>query len=203
MATQQAPTRRAVRHERTRAALIDAAWDLAREGGLASVSQRALADRVGLAQPSLYTYFSSKNDLYDALFASGNAELVEYMESLELPSDPAAAVKFAAQRVVEFCVEDDVRYQLLFQRTLPGFVPSEAAYELATRFYELMRRILKRAGVRTQAQMDVFVALCAGLSEAQLANDPGGNRWTRQLDWVVDMFLTEVARQNKAAGRSR
>jgi AcrR family transcriptional regulator len=181
--------RRQARHDAMRAQLIAAAWDLAREYGLAGVSQRMLADKVGLAQPSLYSYFASKNDMYDAMFRDGNEQLVAYMDALDLPDDPREALLVACQHLMDFATADAVRYQLLFQRTLPGFVPSEESYAVAWRFYESHRLRLEAVGIRGQSMMDVFVALQAGLMEAQLANEPGGDRWTRHLTWVIDMFL--------------
>lgn len=185
--------RRQARHVAMRAQLVEAAWDLAREHGLAGVSQRMLADRVGLAQPSLYSYFASKNDMYDAMFCDGNEQLVRFMESLDLPADPREALLIACEKLVEWSTADAVRYQLLFQRTLPGFVPSEASYAMARRFYEGHRRRLEAAGVTGQPMMDVFVALQAGLMEAQLANEPGGDRWQRHVRWVIEMFLDRVS----------
>ena len=172
-----------------------AAWELARERGLAGISQREVAERLDLVQSSLYTYFTSKNDLYDAMFADANRVLLRRMEALELPADPQEALLLSCQALMTFMTEDPVRHQLLFQRTLPGFTPSEESYALAQRFYDWHRARLEAAGVRGQAYMDVFVALQAGLAAAQLANDPGGDRWARHLDWVIDMFLREVARQ--------
>jgi AcrR family transcriptional regulator len=165
-----------------RSRLVAAAWELAREHGLAGVSQRTLADKVGLAQPSLYSYFASKNDMYDAMFRDGNEQLVARMEALELP--------------------DPVRYQLLFQRTLPGFRPSEESYAVAMRFYEWHRARLTAVGIRGQAMMDVFVALQAGLHEAQLANDPGGTRWSRHLDWVITTFVDKALSERRKDGHA-
>jgi hypothetical protein len=31
-----------------------------------------------------------------------------------------------------------------------------------------------------------------GLADQQLANEPGGDRWTSQLDHAIDMFLAHV-----------
>jgi hypothetical protein len=115
------------------------------------------------------------------------------MEALELPADPVEALKAGTREVVHFFTEDPVRYQLLYQRTLPGFEPSPDAYALAQQFYEWHRRLARAAGIRTQAQMDVFVALVAGLTDVQLANEPDGNRWVKHLDWVLDMYLRETA----------
>ena len=61
---------RAVRRDVTRERILEAAWELARDQGLAAVSLREVAARVGMRAPSLYTYFPSKNAIYDAMYAS-------------------------------------------------------------------------------------------------------------------------------------
>jgi hypothetical protein len=38
----------------------------------------------------------------------------------------------------------------------------------------------------------VCTALSAGLVSQQLANDPGGTRWRRQLPRLIDMYVKEV-----------
>lgn len=195
------PRRR--RHDDKRASIVAAAWELAHEEGVAGLSLRALATRVGLRQPSLYAYFASKNDLYDAMFSHGNEQLLAWFDDLALPSDPAKALRTFSAELTAFFTDDAVRYQLMFERTLPGFEPSPASYRLAQRFYDRMRvDVLLPAGVRSSELLDVYVALMAGIAAAQLANEPGGQRWTRHVDWVVDMFLREVARQRRA-GRGR
>lgn len=61
--------RRAERHEATKAEIIDAAWEFCRARGLAGLSMRDLARRVGMQAPSLYSYFGSKDAIYDAMYA--------------------------------------------------------------------------------------------------------------------------------------
>src|SRR5262245_31752917 len=65
------PDRRAARREAAKAEILDAAWALVREHGLAALSLRDLAARVGMRAPSLYQYFPSKHAIYDAMFAQG------------------------------------------------------------------------------------------------------------------------------------
>ena len=48
---------------------------MVRADGLAALSLRALAHAVDMEPQSLYTYFVSKNALYDRMFADGNLEL--------------------------------------------------------------------------------------------------------------------------------
>ena len=47
-------------------------------------------------------------------------------------------------------------------------------------------------GITAQGDIDLYVALIGGLADAQLANDPGGDRWARLLDRAVDMFLHDL-----------
>ncbi len=74
------------------------------------------------------------------------------------------------------------------QRTIVGFTPSPEAYAPAVATLALTRALLARYGVTRQEDLDLYVALIAGLVDAQLANDPGGRRWLRLLDRAVDMF---------------
>ena len=52
---------------RQRAALLDAARDLLLEGGYPALSFAALAQRAGLARPTVYTYFRTKDEVVVAL----------------------------------------------------------------------------------------------------------------------------------------
>jgi AcrR family transcriptional regulator len=65
------------RREATKAEILDAAWDLVGEQGLAALSLRDLAARVGMRAPSLYQYFDSKHAIYDAMFGQGAREALE------------------------------------------------------------------------------------------------------------------------------
>ena len=40
--------------------------------------------------------------------------------------------------------------------------------------------------------MDMLTALVSGLAHQQVANDPGGRRWVRLADQVVDMLLAGI-----------
>ena len=49
------------RRSQRRGQILAAAWDIAAESGLAAVSLHEVARRVGIRQPSLYGYVSSKH----------------------------------------------------------------------------------------------------------------------------------------------
>src|SRR3954454_2898097 len=174
------------------ATIIDTAWKLARESGIAGVSLHALAREVGMRQPSLYEYFDSKHALYDAMFADGNRQLLERLEALVLPRDPRAALKEFMGVFVSFALEDPARCELLFERHVPGFVPSPESYAVAEEVLGRATKLINEAGVTRQGDIDCLVAMVAGLMEAQLSNDPGGNRWIRHLNRLVDLYVDDA-----------
>jgi AcrR family transcriptional regulator len=186
----------AQRREERVATIVAAAWDLARVQGIGGFSLHALAREIGIRQPSLYAYFESKHALYDAMFADGNRQLLERLDQLELPADPRAAVKAFVRVFIDFAVEDSARNELLFHRPIPGFEPSAASYELAEIVLGRAVELLRAAGLESQDDIDCFVAMVAGLVEAQISNDPGGDRWTRHLDRLTDLYLDQPTRRS-------
>lgn len=180
------------------ASIIATAWDLARAHGVAGVSLHALARQVGIRQPSLYSYFDSKNALYDAMFADGNRQLLERLDALRRPSDPRAAVRTFMRAFVNFALEDPARCALLFQRPIPGFQPSAESYAYAQEVLTRAIDLLHAAGLKSQGDVDCFIAMVGGLIDAQISNDPDGDRWTRHLDRLTDMYLDEVKRRRNS-----
>lgn len=194
--------RRAERREATRAEILDAAWDLAREQGLAGLSLREVAAKVGMRPPSLYWYFDAKHAIYDAMFAAGNRQLLARMAAEEWPEDPRALLRHMARLFVEFSAEDPVRSQLLFQRAVPDFEPSAESYALAVEVLDRGREGLAAAGVTDPDHFDLFTALVSGLASQQLANDPAGDRWLHLIDAAMDMYADYVLTE-RPAGRQR
>ena len=154
---------------------------------------------VGLRQPSLYAYFESKSALYDAMFAQGFQALIDERRALELDDDPVLALRQGARHFLDFCQEDGARYQLLFQRSIPGFVPSPTSLTLSVEALGFLQRWLADAGLQGAVALDVSRALLTGLAGEQIANDPGGDRWTRHLDDVIDVFVGVASRHPAAA----
>ena len=186
--------RLAERREATLREIVDAAWEVARAQGLAQVTLRDIAERVGMKAPSLYSHVNSKNAIYDAMFAQAWTECREVMMAMEArcPPDIRGALQLYAQTFFDFSVCDLTRFQLMNQRTIPGFEPSPEAYAPAVQVMDGLRDRMASLGITAQGDIDLYVALIGGLADAQLANDPGGDRWARLLDRAVDMFLHDL-----------
>ena len=198
--------RRAERHEATKDEILDAAWEQVRTDGLAALSLRDVAKAVGMRAPSLYTYFSSKHALYDAMYAQGAQQFVDEGR-VALPTlhelDHLEALKAVAHFFVGFCAADFARYQLLFQRTIPGFEPSPESFAISEANLEELAELLSATGVTDPGHLDLFTALITGLTDQQLSNDPGGDRWIRLIDDAVEMFyeFTTKAAARPSTGR--
>ena len=180
---------RASRRESAKAAIVAAAWAVVREAGLAGLSMRHLAGRAGITTPTLYAYFGAKNDIYDAMFGQAAEDFAAHMAAPYGTDDPREVLIEGVRRFAGFCVSDVVRYQLLFQRTIPGFEPSAKSYIPAVRALESSRQRLALNGVSDPRHLDMWTALTTGLVSQQIANDPGGDRWTRLIEESAAMFV--------------
>jgi AcrR family transcriptional regulator len=193
--------RRAERREATRAEILEAAWEQAREQGLAGLSLRDVAAKIGMRPPSLYWYFASKHAIYDAMFAEGNRLLLDRIAATEVPEEPRALLRVMARTFVEFSAEDPARSQLMFQRTIPDFEPSPESYALAVQVVEQAKASLVAAGIREPAHFDLWTALVSGLASQQSANDPGGDRYLALIDDAVEMFADHVLKPRRPRSR--
>ncbi len=194
--------RRQERRDATRAEILEAAWEMCREGGLASLSLRDLARRVGMSAPSLYSYFDSKMAIYDAMFAEGAQAYLQYAMWRERTGDPLEELQAGMRDFVQFCTEDPVRYQLLFQRTIPGFEPTPETYAISVEGLEIVRAHLAEIGISEPKALDLLTAIGNGLADQQISNDPGGDRWTRLADEAMEMLFNHMTAQSNG-GRSK
>ena len=186
--------RRSERRTATRREIIDAAWVVAREKGLAEVTLRDVAGLVGMRPPSLYTHFASKHAIYDAMFGDAWTQFLEYSKTAEAnePRESRAALRFYARVFFDFAVGFPARHQLMNQRTIPGFTPSPDAYAPSVAVMQDFIARMARHDVRGQDDIDLFVAIVSGMVDAHLANDPGGTRWSGLLDRAIDMYADNV-----------
>jgi hypothetical protein len=132
--------------------------------------------------------------LYDAMFGQAWGGYLDVQEDLDarLPASPRGALKMSGRSFFDFAVQDPVRHQLMTLRSIPGFTPSPQAYAPAVEVLEHLRSRLTRLGITDEAGVDLYTAILAGMVDQQIANDLGGDRWSRLLDRAIDMYATEM-----------
>lgn len=152
-----------------------------RAEGVGALSLNEVARRLGMKTPSLYTYFESKHALYDELFRIGmqmyRRRLAELFATHRFDDDLLEA---GIANYMAFADENPDLYSLLFERPVPGFVPSEASMVEASGLLEDAERQfqaaldagLLRSGLSAAATRDLFIAVMHGLTSLKRANEP-------------------------------
>lgn len=177
------------------------AWTLARRNGLAGFSLRELAAELSMRAQSLYSYVDSKHAIYDAMFADGYRQFAELQANWQLTGEALADLRTIGREFMRFCTDDPVRFQLMFQRTIPGFEPSPESYSISVACLAQVAEHLVALGIDDAEALDLFTALGTGLADQQIANDPGGDRWIRLVDRAAEMFYAHVASTSRPRKR--
>lgn len=189
MVSRSAARRAAVERE-----ILDAAWTLMAADGAAALNVREVARMVGLRQQSLTYYFPSKRVLLDALFADGFSDLRAALEAVAASDDPVEDVVAVALTVVEYCLQHPARYQLLLQRSVPAFAPSEASLRISQGCLAVLGGRLDAAGVTGEDDVALIRALISGAASEQLANEPTGRQFVDQVGRGVRVLVEASAR---------
>ena len=198
------------RRQQYREGMIEDILTIAREmmqkDGVAALSFNAIARRLGMKPPSLYTYFDSKNDIYDELFRRGFIEFGRQMDEAVQQSGPLrenaqSTMRSAMETYMRFAQENPDLYQLMFQRPVPGFVPSEESMAVSLgrleqvrgHFADLFQSDELAVDLPVEEARDLFLALQHGLTELHLANNPdlpvGEGRFGKLIPQAVQLVL--------------
>lgn len=209
------PNQKLTRREQVRLDTIENILAIARNEmraeGVAALSLSAIARRLRMRTPSLYHYFESKHAIYDELFRRGFILFGQYIANRPYQDgslrDNLISVMSTYMR---FAQENPELYQLMFQRPVPGFVPSEASMAVSLGLLEEARlqfgAILENGDLTIdlpfEEAQDIFIALQHGLTELHLANNPelpvGEGRFGKLVEQAVQLIL-DAWQPSKAA----
>src|ERR1700730_18165205 len=93
---------REARRRSAREAIVEAARAAVGEEGLAGLSLRDLARRAGITTPTVYSYFDSKNAIYDAMFGQAATEFADKMAEPYDGDNPRELLVASVRRFFEF-----------------------------------------------------------------------------------------------------
>jgi AcrR family transcriptional regulator len=186
---------RTTQREAARRRILDAAWVDAESHGVGAVSLRGLARNLGMTAPSLYSYFDSKDAIYDAMYAESWRGLGERTARAQ-PFHGSARDRLAASLRVylEYCTESLARFELMSRRPVPGWEPSPEAYAEAVTVFQALIEFLASIGVTDPRHVDLYTAVASGLAAQQMSNQPTGDRWVRLGDDAADMLMSHFTR---------
>lgn len=108
-----------------RARTLNAAVDLFYENGYDKTTLEAVAERLGVTKPFIYSHFSSKADLLADICARGISASIEAMESVKaLDVGPTERLTLLGRRFVT-AVLDNQMYIAIFTREEKGLAPAD------------------------------------------------------------------------------
>jgi AcrR family transcriptional regulator len=164
-------TRRAEQAEGTRAALVDAARGLFAKHGYADVGTEQIVAAAALTRGSLYHHFEDKRDLFRAVYAEVDRELVEGIARVTLEEqDPWQRLITGCQAFLDACMDPALqRIVFLDAPSVLGWREWHEAAEAASALgiIEFGLHAAAEAGVVTIGNVPVFAHLVLGaLNEA-------------------------------------
>jgi AcrR family transcriptional regulator len=171
------------RRQRNRNLMIQSILETARaimlEEGVAALSMQELARRLDMRAPSLYNYFSSKMDIYNALFRLGFTLFGEHMDKVvEGAQTWQEELRHTFEAYMTFAIQNPDLYQLCFERPVPGFVPSDESLQVSfgrlQKSYERAARLLTviDTGLPSEQTADLIIAMMHGLTALHMSNEP-------------------------------
>lgn len=158
--------------------ILDTSRAIMREEGVAALSMQELARRMNMRAPSLYNYFASKMEIYDALFQLGQRQFETQISGYFSEGDWQAQLSGMMKSYLDFALENPELYQLCFERPVPGFVPSQESLEISfgilERFYAQVKTWLPSLNTSLNEKQlgDFLIAFNHGITALHLANQP-------------------------------
>lgn len=192
------------RRKQAREEIIEDILEIAREmmkrDGVGALSFNAIARKLGIKPPSLYTYFDSKNAIYDALFERGFTIFSEKIRNHRGTTfEQILADIFTIY--MTFAYENPDLFQLMFQRPIPDFTPSEKSMAVSLKALSDAQKEIRELfedeginpGIPPEKALDIIIAMMHGLASLHMANHPklpiGEGRFGQVIDHASKVFL--------------
>jgi len=150
--------RREEKHPDLFKAIKDSAWKQIAEFGAPALNLRAIARDLGIAAPSIYNYFLSRDNLVTTLIVDAYNSLAEAQEAtLETNSSASLSIKLFSLGIAyrDWGVTFPQRYQLIFGTPIPNYhAPDDVTTAAATRalvpLIKVIQDLQKEKTLRTE-----------------------------------------------------
>ena len=178
--------------------ILDTARAIMREEGVAALSIQELARRMNIRAPSLYNYFASKSEIYDALFQFGQHQFETQISGYLIDGDWRMQLSGMMKSYLDFALENPELYQLCFERPVPGFVPSQESLQLSFGILERLYAQVKtwlpslNTPLNERELGDFLIAFNHGITALHLANQPDVPVDESRFASLIPAFLTLI-----------
>ena len=125
--------------------LLRAAAALLAAEGPSALTVRRIAAEAGYSTMGVYSRFGGKDGIVEALFVDGFQALGAAMASVPETDDANADLMGCGRAYRRFALEHPTSYSIMFERSVPGYEPSESAVLMAIGTFELLMARVERA----------------------------------------------------------
>ena len=181
--------------------ILAAARAVMQEQGVAALNLNEVARRLGVSGQALAKYFPNKMALYDALFLLGHRLFREAEEQVWQTTRPdwERIRQWFEVRLALACEHADL-YHLIWESSVPGFVPSEASLEDMRLMLAAARTMIGEviaagnldAGLPSERVVDMLMAVRHGIIAEHLGKrdflPPGSDRFSGLIEPVLAVF---------------
>lgn len=162
-ATDGLSTRGTQATDNTHALILECAKDLFAEFGFDRVSTRDIAEKTGLKQASLYYYFESKQDLYDAVLAQSEDAVNQLLsDAVQAPGTPEERLRrFFRTAIIEF--RSTTSAARIVDRELMEHGEEDGTHlvtEITRRPHEALAAVLRELAPNCPAEPYAFYFFC-------------------------------------------
>jgi AcrR family transcriptional regulator len=168
--------------------VLSAALQILDTEGPDGLTIRAIAKRANVAPMAIYNHFNGKSGLLEMIWVEGFSALQEALSITG--SEPYRDLLASALAYRSFALDHRAHYTVMFVHHFEGFVPSNAAVELANETFKILVEHVKRC-------QD------AGLFEAYSATNAAQMLWSACHGYVsLEMFSVNFSSDFEATFRS-
>lgn len=185
--------------ETTRDQLISAASKLLDGGGQAAVTLRAVAEQVGVSHNAPYRHFRGRSALLAAVAERDFVQLRQVVEERGKARDPEKALRSAAKVLIDYALEHQARYRLLFSD--PGLSPEPALKNAAMASFQAFHSIVSRCqreGVLPEFDSvrltGLIYATLHGAIDLELGGRAGGSKGLSSIEETANTLFRLLGR---------
>jgi AcrR family transcriptional regulator len=182
--------------EATGEVLLAAAEQLLVDGGPDAISVRSVAELANTTTRAVYSVFSSKSGLIDALSRNAYCRLRSRIESLPVSADPSDdLVKVGAVAFRGFAIDNPHVFRLTFERVTHTVAEDPSVGEALDSCYRALAARVQRlaatvglGGRQHDTVVFQFHFICQGLASTELQRlpPPVGSAWWSMLEASLD-----------------
>jgi len=169
---------RAYHHGNLRPALVAEAAAMVAEGGAASVTMRAIGERLAVSRAAAYRHFADKSTLLAAVAAAGFNQLHRCVAAVDARAPGSSAERFRrmGEEYVRFALENPAHYRLMYGKEALAREDQPELREAANALYEYLVDVIRayqRSGVikRGDPRVLAYVAWSAVHGLASLVSE--------------------------------